>query len=296
MLKSFYAITAAVFMGAFSWAAGHAACGPVSSSLGITLPCVEYAGQRFQLVLDYYPNPSDPSSLYWKFNSLSMNPACGQCATVDSGLNIRNACVIYAGVQLMLNLDLYSNPSDPSSLYWRLSSFQTSPCTLTNVSGDTMACYDPTQSMAMIQCMMQCGQDVQCLLGCFGGGFKLALTFTNQGGSDTECSVAPGTKFIPSSSGVQAMMLLDVCEVVGPGTHTVCVPAFCLNSDLAAPGDGDVFSSSGTATQPCLVEIVNLVQGKTLGFDATWKVQQIVWTCTETGNLSQADREYLQGL
>ena len=92
------------------------------------------------------------------------------------------------------------------------------------------------------------------------------------------------------------MMLLDVCEVVGPGTHTVCVPAYCLNSDLSAPSAGDVFSSSGIVTQPCLTEIVNLVQGKTLSFEETWRLQQIIWDCTETGTLSQADRTYLQGL
>jgi len=36
--------------------------------MSLPLPCVELDGTKYQFVLDFYPNPSDPAGLYWKMD------------------------------------------------------------------------------------------------------------------------------------------------------------------------------------------------------------------------------------
>jgi len=110
--------------------------------------------------------------------------------------------MIYAGKQYLIALDYYPNSLDQSGLYWKLASIQEVPVTLENVSGPTMECNNN-----MIDCMARCGEDSNCILGCIG--FSLALHLNNSTSSDVEFTIPSGTKLVPASGDVQAMMVLQ---------------------------------------------------------------------------------------
>jgi hypothetical protein len=279
--------------------------GTVDTNLQMLLPYVEYQGNRFQLTLDFYQNPLDPSGLYWKYNSVALTAlAEQQGGTVDQALNISDVTVMYGGQQLNLNLTPYANANDPSGFYWKLTGYQAVPGTIGSVSGSSYECYDfdPAQLMSVVDCITNCGEDVECLLNCYGdlgigGAFNLALQFDNPTSGDLEFKIPPGTVFIPADNSFQSMMVLhEPPFTLAPGTSTVCVTTYCLNSGLSAPGDQDVYNQGGIAALPCLQEIINLTYGKSLDTSEIGQIQNIIWECTDTGSISQASRVYLQGL
>lgn len=287
---------AALFLFASNWAFG--ACGVIDSKLRMTLPCVEYAGQRYQLTLDYYPNPSDPSWVYFKFNSISMSAVSGDCASADGNLNITNVCVVFAGKQYLISLDYYVNPLDTSWFYWKLGAVQAGSISIDQVTGPTAECYSTANFTNMMNCMSSCRGDSSCLLNCVSSlmGFSVALQINNSSSSDVIFVLAPGIVFIPSDGDVQPMMVLqEEALTVSPGTSTFCVPTYCLASDLEVPDQSSAYAMGGGTTEACLQEIVSLTQGKDLGL-VTFQVQEIIWNCTETGSITDQERAYLQGL
>lgn len=278
-----------------------AACMAIDSSLRITLPCVEYGGQHYQLIFDYYSNPSDPTGWYWKYNSIAISTATGRCATIDSNLNITGICsMVYAGKQYLIALDYYPNSSDPSGLYWRLRSIQEVPVTVENVSGPTMECYDTSNYLDIIDCMNGCGEeDYNCILNCtsYLGSFSLALHLNNSTSSNVEFTIPSGTKLVPASGDVQPMMVLQEETLsVSHGSSIYCIPTYCLALDLGAPDSEDAYTEWDMVTQGCLLEIVNLTQGKDLDGQAVWRIQNIIWDCTDNGSISSEDRDYLENL
>ncbi len=84
--------------------------------------------------------------------------------------------------------------------------------------------------------------------------------------------------------------------LVNSGCNTVCVPTYCMDADLSAPSDTDVFSVSGIAKQPpCLVEIVDLVRGSgEISFSRSGIIQDAVWECTRKGFITDATRIAMQ--
>jgi len=285
-----------VFLGFQAGSGVCSACGSIDTGLRITLPCVEVAGQRYTVVLDSYSNPLDAAWFYWRFSSIAGNADPCHCATVGPGLQIAGACVMFGQKQYALTLDFYSNPQDPGGLYWRLGSIQEMPVTLAGVTGPLFECYDLDIYTTMAQCIMNCGMDPQCIAGCGGGAFTLALQVNNPTGSPVVYALPSGLMFNPAEGGVQPMMLLGVCLTVPPGLSTQCVPAYCLDVSLAAPSLEDSFTTAGQVTQPCLLEIVALTQGKDLDAQDRWRIQDIVWECTENGTISAEDRAFLENL
>jgi hypothetical protein len=297
-MKRLIVVIAAVVLPMFYAKAAISECGIVDNNLRITLPCAEYAGVRLQVVLDYYPNPSDNSSVYWRLSTaaVTMTPVCGDCATVGSSLNIVDACVYFAGNQYQLSLDYYYNSADPSGAYWKLNSVDALSVAIQQVTGATMECYDIDDYMVVANCILSCGADPQCMMNCIGGGFSLAVEINNLTTSDFLFSIPGGITFVPESSDLQTMMALDECLTVPPGAHTFCIPSYCLNADLGAPDTGDGYAVGGPVETACLQEIASLTHGKTIDFQAIPRIQNIVWDCVEDGNISSEDRAYLESL
>lgn len=286
-----------------------AACGSLeSTSLRLVLPCVGYAGKTYEVALEYYQNASDPSNLYWRFSSLRAGTAGGSCGSVDAELNISGVCVNYLGVQYTFSLDHYNNPSDPSGLYWKLQlvTLGQLPGSITSVSGDDAACYpdDPSQLAAMAQCMTNCGADpdLVCISNCLGildlpSTFSLGLTLNNPTAAPIEYSIPAGFIFSPGSSDVQPMLVLqDLVFDLAPGSSTYCLPVYCLNVSLDAPGESDIYSPGQVASQQCLEDIINCTKGKDLNGFTGSKIQDIIWDCMDTGTISSDDRAFLEGL
>ncbi len=44
----------------------------LTSTLDIHIPCLQFGGVQFSLVLAYYPNPADPKGYFWKLKSFSL--------------------------------------------------------------------------------------------------------------------------------------------------------------------------------------------------------------------------------
>lgn len=225
----------------------------VDNDLRIIIPCVEYTEKRYQVILDRYDNPSDSSWLYWKLTYVDVSIFAGRCGTIDSNnFNITNLCtMIYGGKQYLVTLDYYPNPLDSSRAYWKLGNIQEVPVTIEYVSGPTMDCFSTDYYMDMISCMAGCGEDLSCILNCFGyvGGFSLALRLNNYASSDTEFTICSATTLVPAQDDVQTMMVLqDVTLSVHHGSSIYCIPVYCLNSDLSAPGEEDAYTVGGMMT------------------------------------------------
>lgn len=63
--------------GGFYWTLGNywatdsnPYCATVNDGADVHFPCVEVAGQQFQVKLDHYINQTDPANLYWKLGSV----------------------------------------------------------------------------------------------------------------------------------------------------------------------------------------------------------------------------------
>lgn len=286
-----------------------AACGSLEDqSLRLVLPCIEYAGQHYEVAFDHYPNPSDPSGLYWRFSTLWASSSSGSCGSVDANLNITGACVNYFGIQYTFSLDYYNNPSDPSGLYWKLklATLDQLPGSIASVSGGDSVCYpememDPSQIAAISQCLVSCADDVSCISGCLGmlnlpGTFPLGLTLNNPTAAPIEYSIPAGFVFSPESSDVQPMLVLqDLILTVDPGSSTYCLPTYCLDVSLSAPGEEDDYTAGPLASQQCLQDIINYTRGKDVTTQA-FKIQDIIWDCMENGSISNEDRAFLEAL
>ena len=94
-------------------------CLMVAAGLGINVPCAEYDGTHYGFLLDFYPNPDDPSGFYWKLVMASLTKGTGpDCNSIGPDLRMPMDCVSYNDTQYGFVLRFYPNPYDPSGLYW----------------------------------------------------------------------------------------------------------------------------------------------------------------------------------
>ena len=263
---------------------------------GFTLPYLEYNGTFLKLQLDFYQHPSDSASLYWKFRSVDFTAAQGPCGgSIDASLDITDVCVLFAGVQVRIDLDYYANPHDPSGFYWKLGKVEILEARIRQITGAS-DCIDPEQYVGIYSCILACGMDTDCMLGCFGGLFPLQFTFNNPTSQTIEFTIPPGTLFIPANSSTQTMIVIHEPPItLPPGVSRHCINTFCTEATDSAPGDSDAFVNGRIADRPCLTEIIELTVGKDLS-GANFKIQEIIWKCTEDNTISSADRTYLQNL
>ncbi|MBN2232277.1 MAG: hypothetical protein JW781_05590 [Deltaproteobacteria bacterium] len=288
----------------------RAGCGTVANDMSMTLPCVEYGGMYYKLTLKPWANPTDPSWLYWEYESIVPAAADTICAHVDAGLNITMPCLYYYGINTSAALEYYPAAG---GLYWKLNAnLGVSPVTISGISGDTTACIDMSyyaspefqQSLqqAMV-CIQQCGEDVQCLMGCMpdmgtGSSFSLAFTLCNPTGAPVEYVLPGGSYFNPGAADVQPMLVIDdLVYTLEPGCTTVCVPTYCMDGSAHAPSDSDVYGIADIAQIPCLTEILDFVRtAGELTFTESNTVQDAVWECMATGAITPAQRAALEAL
>ena len=94
-------------------------CLVVGTELGIKVPSVEYNGKNYGFLLDFYPHPDGIEGFYWKLIIGSLTTGTGTyCIPIGSDLSMPMDCVSYNGKQYGFTLERYSNPYDPSGLYW----------------------------------------------------------------------------------------------------------------------------------------------------------------------------------
>jgi len=278
----------------------HGAGAAAGDDLKLVFPSGEYQGGRYNLRLDYFPNPLDPTNLYWKFNSVEPSSIVVECGGIaDANLDITNACGLYAGNQYDFSMQNYINPDDPTALYWRMNNLTLRSGSIDAISGPNFECMDFGDITSVQSCISVCGGDVQCLLDCFNinVGFELALLLNNPTSSPIDLVLPPGLTFKPTDPSVQPMMVVVPDPIqMPPGQTTVCLPTYCINATLDPPTESDNYATGGIVPPGCLTEIVYLLQGKTIDGQERITVQDIIWNCTDSGVLSAADRATLQSL
>ena len=96
-------------------------CLAVAGDLSIRVPCAEYNGDQYGFVLGFYRNPDDPSGYYWNLVMATLAGGTGtDIIPIGSNLSMPIPCVAYNGTQYGFTLEFFTNPYDPSGLYWKM--------------------------------------------------------------------------------------------------------------------------------------------------------------------------------
>jgi hypothetical protein len=91
--------------------------------ISINLWRAQFAGTVYQGTLTFWPNPSDPSGLYWKLTTIGLSAdtdSTVENVTVDNAFTITIPDIAYYGTHYVVTLTLYQNPTDGSTAYWKL--------------------------------------------------------------------------------------------------------------------------------------------------------------------------------
>ncbi len=95
-----------------------------ANSYAVTIPAIDVGGQCYQVVLNYYANPSDPQNFFWivDVNSLGTGLGCGfDSATLNLGnLDILIPFLEYQGAFYELTLNYAGDISGGGNFIWRL--------------------------------------------------------------------------------------------------------------------------------------------------------------------------------
>ncbi|MCK4906858.1 MAG: hypothetical protein KAS64_04880 [Spirochaetes bacterium] len=139
-----------------------------------------------------------------------------------------------------------------------------------------------------------------------GSWAHLTVSICNSTASDINFTVDSGFVFIPASTSAQSMTIIQTKIItVIPGCNVYVIPVYCLNSDLAAPSIEYQYQLQGIVYRPCLLQIMTILQGKDLTIASTpystlfpqfMQIQNIIWSCIQTGTLTSADISFLEGL
>jgi hypothetical protein len=156
-------------------------------------------------------------------------------------------------------------------------------------------------------CMAVEPPDPACFMDCFniadlfpdGGTFNLCMKITNVTISDITITISAGTRFNPSSDDLQPMLVIyDITITVTPGTHTCCIPVYCLARSKNAPSSAqDTYDSVEEIPETgCLRDIVAITSTKdiaNLNNEQLSDIQDIIWDCMDDETV---DLDYLNGL
>jgi hypothetical protein len=177
------------------------------------------------------------------------------------------------------------------------------------ISGAADQCYESSSiDMTIIsdiyQCILACGSDPSCMLGCDSNDSVMTesfayitMTLTNSTPADITITLEGGTAFVPASSGTQTMIISKDIVITIPAMSTIteCLPVFCIDPELASPGDSDIFQISGIADKTCLQEIIAKVKGKTVTDSV--KLQDTIWNCVDpSSSVTPEEWDWLNSL
>ena len=102
-------------------------CATVDADLTVNIPCVGVGGSFYQVMLNAYPNESDPG-YFWSLGPFSQTTDNGNCASFNSSdMGVNLPCVSANGIDdYSVKLNYYVNMADPFGMYWSLGAIQPS--------------------------------------------------------------------------------------------------------------------------------------------------------------------------
>ena len=96
-------------------------CFSIDSGLEFPIPCGQYLGHGYGFLLEFFPNPEDPSGVYWKMDLESFHETSeSECINIGNNLSLSIPCAAFAGKEYAFVLDYYSNPIDSLNVYWKM--------------------------------------------------------------------------------------------------------------------------------------------------------------------------------
>lgn len=274
-----------------------------NGALKMDIPCLQYAGTSYHLILDYSPNPADPQGLYWKYNTVYQ--AAGQpqaaetCASIDEHLTIQIPYLYFMGYELSVTLSLYSNSADPSGIYWKLSGGQVFPVFISAVKGPGDECdpdfsqLTPAEMQALYNfqnCIIGCNGDLPCMSGCGQNlpaaflslaSFQLSCQFNSCSPDNVPFIIPAGAYFYPQSGTFQPMLVAqDIVITVAPGLTWNCIPTYCTNLGAEVPEEDSLYTIGGIVADECMSKIIEGARGKDLSNQDKENLQDDIWDCT----------------
>lgn len=122
-MKKITVLMIAWMMACFDGSLVRADCARIDEGLGVTIPCIEYNGQRYEVSLDYNVGASDPAGMYWTIRAVAGATRSGECATITNDLDLILPCVEYQGLQYSLSLHYSNTANNQTGHFWRPGTF-----------------------------------------------------------------------------------------------------------------------------------------------------------------------------
>ena len=97
-------------------------CITIGQDLSIPVQCAEYNGKKYGFTLRYYTHPDGLSGYHWKLDNATLTSGenGSECLSIGSDLSLPMPCAAYGNAKYGFTLKFYSNPHDPSGLYWKM--------------------------------------------------------------------------------------------------------------------------------------------------------------------------------
>lgn len=166
-------------------------------------------------------------------------------------------------------------------------------------------CVPAGQSVVLPDRLAGCGDGCPAAseLGNGTGLVNVIVTVTNPGAAVLELVIPRGSVFSSEGDTLQNGIALETLQAtIAPGTtRTFLLSLFCINAHLAPSSDGSTYSPVGLTSNPALLELAALVDGKLGGADAFdlkgTVVQSAVWEITDgPGSLTAAQKNLLAAI
>ena len=94
----------------------------VEDNLNITIKPIDVFGITYNMKLELYKNPIDTGNFYWKLGKYSISERIADKAYLQDNWSIVFSPIDIFNTPYDAMLELYTNPEDPSNLYWKLQS------------------------------------------------------------------------------------------------------------------------------------------------------------------------------
>jgi len=130
------------------------------------------------------------------------------------------------------------------------------------------------------------------------GWVDVGFTLANGTTADVTVEFPAGLIFIARDVTTQHGMTVQVIAVTlaKSTSRTYRLRLFCVNAHRSVATSIDKFDFGPVTDSKGLVEIIGLLKGKTLDDSSGDTIQSAVWSVTDRGGLTAADRQALRGL
>lgn len=136
---------------------------------------------------------------------------------------------------------------------------------------------------------------------CDIGEYPITIELRNTSFSSTSATFEAGSNFWCENGDTQNLILVYDVTIDIPKRETVteCLPTFCLNSDLGAPGTYDEYILGTVYTDACIGKIIEILNDKdpdTFDYYDLGTIQDAIWECMDVGEISEYTLEELENI